>query len=609
MIRRKKQLPSLGNGEPASQHPDAQSGARIAFQNAEQGPAPPEHQSRINWAQFRLGKSAKGEQRDGRATTEADRQGTNTRSDSQSTPSKLLPSLPQILPMQGQGIRGSTSEGNPNEGMDRIFDEILKIQKHFPSIRFEREITRPFSLSDVETALVNVAQAYGGSLHSIRTSNKTIENMEQQYQTLRSESENDLGRRIQEHKETISRLKSDKDKTKSYFEGKISVYEVQQQQQEKVISEGTLQIQQLNGDLTSHVGEIKRLKEQQQKDSKAASAELATTMSHFMGQRSQMEQKLSEQGRKVEQERKVAEELQSEKQALEEDVRLAKVNFESQLRQTRRQLDQERKGKVEEIERIQNAHEREKREVERQFMEERSKMKHELLEQNRKVAEELQSEKQALEEDLRLAKVNFESQLEQTKGQLDQERKGKAKEIERIQNAHDAEKRKMREDFEVEKTGLVRGLKETVESLKGALVERDHFKTMSDHELARRFQDISIEVDEFARVQWDSGQESLWPFPGQSFRKSENQRRTKQYIIQNTLWVVLYESIFCTPFRILGNQGKSLEATWIEKFGQGKPTHNCSFSVAKMHKIPNLQERRLFFHRRLKNRRNGGTRP
>jgi hypothetical protein len=90
---------------------------------------------------------------------------------------------------------------------------------------------------------------------------------------------------------------------------------------------------------------------------------------------------------------------------------------------------------------------------------------------------------------------------------------------------------------------------------------------MSDHELAHRFHDISIEVDEFARVQWDVGQESLWPFPGQSLRKSDNERRTKQYIIQNTLWVILYERIFCTPFRVLGNEGKSLEAEWIEKFG------------------------------------------
>jgi hypothetical protein len=93
---------------------------------------------------------------------------------------------------------------------------------------------------------------------------------------------------------------------------------------------------------------------------------------------------------------------------------------------------------------------------------------------------------------------------------------------------------------------------------------------MSDREAARLFQDIGSEVDEFARVQWDMRYESTWPFPEKSLRMSENIRRTKQYIIQNTLWVILYEKIFCTPFRVLGDEGKSLEEQWIGEFGQGK---------------------------------------
>ncbi len=61
---------------------------------------------------------------------------------------------------------------------------------------------------------------------------------------------------------------------------------------------------------------------------------------------------------------------------------------------------------------------------------------------------------------------------------------------------------------------------------------RDYFKAMSDHELADRFLDISNDVDEFARVQWDDGQESSWPSPRHLLRTLENERRTKQNIIQ-----------------------------------------------------------------------------
>jgi hypothetical protein len=578
-ILRKKPLPSrtgeTGDGEQTGQHPDAQRGAQIAYQNAEHGRALPEQPSGKFCPSLGRGKqSAECEQPDGKGTREANGQDTDACSVSQSTPCKPLPSTPQV--------RGSTRDGGEHsEAMDRISDYILKIQKDFSSISFEREFTRPCSLSDVETALANVVQAYDDSNRLVHTSEQEIEKMGKQYQTLQFKSQ-----------EKILRLNSGNEKERARFEGKLSVYEKQQQQHndqmgeiqrqhgdgmsklrrqhEEVVKAKDLQIEQLNSDLTlsgeRHVGEINLLKERQQEQLMAMKREASTELA------------------------RTTKRLESQLLLAQTDHTTATEHHEMQAKKMTKK------------------HEDEKRLIERRFMEQKSQMEHESLEQNRKVAEEFRSKKHALEEDFRLARANFESQLEQTKRQLDQERKGKVNEIERIRNAHDAEKRKMRENFEVEKTGLVRGLKETVESLKGALVERDHFKAMSDHELAHRFQDISIEVDEFARVQWDIGQESLWPFPGQSFRKSENQRRTKQYIIQNTLWVILYESIFCTPFRVLGNQGKSLEATWIEKFGQGKPTCNCSFSVAKMHKIPNLQERRLSVHRRLKNPRNGGTR-
>jgi len=116
-----------------------------------------------------------------------------------------------------------------------------------------------------------------------------------------------------------------------------------------------------------------------------------------------------------------------------------------------------------------------------------------------------------------------------------------------------------------------RGLRDEVEALKGAMVKRDHFKfksMMSGRELSLRFQDLASEIDAFSRVRWDNRQETTWPFPGKVFRESENERRSKQYVIQNTIWVILYERIFCTPFRILGTEGKLMEQDWIEKYGK-----------------------------------------
>jgi hypothetical protein len=96
---------------------------------------------------------------------------------------------------------------------------------------------------------------------------------------------------------------------------------------------------------------------------------------------------------------------------------------------------------------------------------------------------------------------------------------------------------------------------------------------MNDRDFALGFQDLANEIDDFSRVPWDNRREATWPFPYTVLRKSRNERRSKQYIIKNTIWVILYERIFCTPFRVLGTEGKLIEQDWIEKYGQGELLH------------------------------------
>ena len=313
---------------------------------------------------------------------------------------------------QGTEIRPSTRDGGDhNEAMDRILNELLKIQKDFPSIHFEREITYPCSLSDVETALVNVVQAFDQSLRIINTNEEEIKKMRQQYQTLH----NDLDRRSKEYNEAILSLKRGNEKDKSHLEGKISVYEKQEQQHddrirrlqiqhEEIVNEKIFQIQQLKNDLTlskeKHRGEINWWKEQQREQlmvmKSEASAELARTTSRLKTQLLQ---------------------AQTARTATTE-------HYEKQVKEMTNKHDDDD----------------EKRQMEPRFEDQKSQIQ-KLLKQ-KKMVEEFQSKKRALEEDLRLAKIGFESQLRETKRQLDQEREGKAKEIETIQNAHDAKKRR-----------------------------------------------------------------------------------------------------------------------------------------------------------------------
>ncbi|KAI9768394.1 MAG: hypothetical protein M1839_004131 [Geoglossum umbratile] len=188
-----------------------------------------------------------------------------------------------------------------------------------------------------------------------------------------------------------------------------------------------------------------------------------------------------------------------------------------------------------------------------------------------------EEEKAAMDWNVQVARDKFYTQLGDAQDKHNREMTRMARAIEEISREHEAEKGKMKQLYHEEKVapetkqeGDNKNLKEGVVALKGALVKRHPPKTMSDHELAHRFQDLASEVDSFSRVRWENGLQPSWPFPERSFHNLENVRRTKQYVIQNTIWVILYEKIFCTPFQVLGAEGQSLEQEWVERHGQGQ---------------------------------------
>jgi hypothetical protein len=187
-------------------------------------------------------------------------------------------------------------------------------------------------------------------------------------------------------------------------------------------------------------------------------------------------------------------------------------------------------------------------------------------------------------------KISMRKDLQRLNDQFRKELYKKDREVEEAKKKQEAEEKQLEEQnaaeklrLEIKKEKEYRKLKGDVEALKGAMVKRDHFKAMSDRDLVPRFKDIAGEIDDFSRVRWDNRREATWPFPDSVLRKSENERRSKQYVIQNTIWAILYERIFCTPFRVLGAQGKLMEQDWIENYGQGELS--CMHPINSPHQI------------------------
>lgn len=184
--------------------------------------------------------------------------------------------------------------------------------------------------------------------------------------------------------------------------------------------------------------------------------------------------------------------------------------------------------------------------------------------------------------ELKLLLVEREKEAEAT---LDNEKKNHAAQRWRIEQGFNAEKLRIQSQcnddlakMESEcKASIWRMKKEfaaqdarlrgDIESLNGALLARDRFTPITDHELESRFSDLVGDIDQLARPEWDFNQ-AEWT-DNLLNRLSKNPKRLKKELLQDSLWMILYENIFCSPFRVFGEEGRKLEAQWNDAFGKG----------------------------------------
>lgn len=116
-----------------------------------------------------------------------------------------------------------------------------------------------------------------------------------------------------------------------------------------------------------------------------------------------------------------------------------------------------------------------------------------------------------------------------------------------------------------------------IRELTSKMVQREHLsKSLPDQEIIVGFSEIAQLVTNFSRQLT----QSTWKSRKDSFQFSEDQleqfstqtRILKLELIGNTVWLILFDRIFSTPFNVLGREGKTLYSRWISDFS-GKQTH------------------------------------
>ncbi|CZR52812.1 uncharacterized protein PAC_02689 [Phialocephala subalpina] len=296
--------------------------------------------------------------------------------------------------------------------------------------------------------------------------------------------------------------------------------------------------------------------------------------------------------------------FRNEKRVLEDENRIASEKLRNELDCVKAELSLERESKAGEIAELNSKHKDAIQQVNDRLQWQLSTAKEDLERIQDEKVRDIQSIRKERDNAVHQAEKKYQSLLEKAELDFDRETKAKDKEIKDLKSQqgtaihkageslrqqlvardeeietmkieYQASLSGMRDDYELNMAKALQGLQETNEVLQRALVKRSRFKAISDGEVASRFQQgIVIEVDELARVAWDIRWESSWPFSQQELQYATDKKQGKQakrFLVQNDMWAILYEKIFCTPFRVFGNEGRAMEEEWLAIFGQGAP--------------------------------------
>lgn len=160
---------------------------------------------------------------------------------------------------------------------------------------------------------------------------------------------------------------------------------------------------------------------------------------------------------------------------------------------------------------------------------------------------------------------NYEDKIQSLESKIEQLNASLQKVITHKEQELLSQKQELIEMHEDEK----KGLRTVIEDFKVATSRREHFKGLTDSEVAGLFTRLVTKIEDFSRLEWDYSKEHEWPLSETRMRQLSNSRKLKQKIVQNTLWIVLYQCFFLSPFRVLGAEGRELDAQWTTIYASG----------------------------------------
>ena len=124
-----------------------------------------------------------------------------------------------------------------------------------------------------------------------------------------------------------------------------------------------------------------------------------------------------------------------------------------------------------------------------------------------------------------------------------------------------------------------KALRESIRELNDALLTQDattgaifmapNLPQMPDEQIRDQMTRIQQFVEELSDLSWRSDR-TIWTDGMIRNLKSRFEPRPfKKSILQNMIWTLLFRLVFCSPFRMFGDEGRKLEQEWNKECGKG----------------------------------------
>jgi hypothetical protein len=236
--------------------------------------------------------------------------------------------------------------------------------------------------------------------------------------------------------------------------------------------------------------------------------------------------------------------------AHETELQTQQTNYEGQLRQQKR-------NHIDKVQKLKDDHLEKQTQLETRSAAERDRLKDTIKDLKKQHADDLSELKLTHAREIGKIDDEHEAVVTQLKTQRDQiEKKTKLEWQEDV--------KRLKQEWQDD----VKGLKQNIESVNKILFARERFTPMPDRVLGEKFSSLVHDVQNLARQTWRSDQ-LVW---SDSVMRSvtKNPPRLREQLLQDGIWWILHDCVFCSPFRMFGDEGRLLEERWNTACGRGK---------------------------------------